>query len=147
MPADRTHVVYLGAPLDEDANRDAHVDHDRRVVDIAEPQASVRLLVVATAEVDGHLRFDVMQERQGVGRQDLEVDAELVHASQPDIEIHERRPPVPHALEDKAANAKAGWAARRLVSLVQLGPVGAGRAEGRLEHDVGMDVDHGNSTG
>ena len=104
-------------------------------------------VVVRPAEGSRRVGVDVVEVGQGVGRQDLEVDAELVHASQPDIEIHERRPPVPHALEDKAANAKAGGSARRLVALVQLGPVGAGRAEGRLEHDVGMDVDHGNSTG
>jgi len=41
---------FLGAPLDEDANRDARVGHEHRVVDIAEPQAPVRLLVVATDE-------------------------------------------------------------------------------------------------
>ncbi len=41
---------FLGAPLDEDANRDARVDHERRVEDIAEPQAAVRLLVIATDE-------------------------------------------------------------------------------------------------
>jgi len=41
---------FLGAPLDEDANRDARVGHERRVVDIAEPQAPVRLLVIATDE-------------------------------------------------------------------------------------------------
>ena len=41
---------FLGAPLDEDANRDARVAHDRRVADISEPQARVKLLVVATDE-------------------------------------------------------------------------------------------------
>lgn len=41
---------FLGAPLDEDRNRDAVVDATRRIVEISEPQARVRLLVAATDE-------------------------------------------------------------------------------------------------
>ncbi len=41
---------FLGAVLDEDRNRDARVGSDQPVVDIAEPHARVRLLVVATDE-------------------------------------------------------------------------------------------------
>jgi acetate kinase len=43
-------LEFLGAALDEDANRDARVDHERRVVDISESYARCRLLVVATDE-------------------------------------------------------------------------------------------------
>jgi acetate kinase len=43
-------LEFLGAALDEDVNRDAHVDHEHQVVDLSEPQARCRLLVVATDE-------------------------------------------------------------------------------------------------
>lgn len=43
-------LEFLGAALDEDANRDARVDHDRPVFDISESHARCRLLVVATDE-------------------------------------------------------------------------------------------------
>ncbi len=41
---------FLGAVLDEDRNRDAKVGPDQPVVEISEPHARVRLLVVATDE-------------------------------------------------------------------------------------------------
>jgi acetate kinase len=43
-------LEFLGAALDEDLNRDARVDHARPVVDVSEPPARCRLLVVATDE-------------------------------------------------------------------------------------------------
>jgi acetate kinase len=43
-------LEFLGAVLDEDANRDARVDYERHVCDISEPHARCRLLVAATDE-------------------------------------------------------------------------------------------------
>ncbi|MEZ5182290.1 MAG: hypothetical protein R2702_10515 [Acidimicrobiales bacterium] len=105
-------------------------------------------VVVAAGGVGGDGGIDAGQVGQRVGREHLELDAGRVHRLQAEVDVHERRAPVAHALQPVVADSEAGRSARRRVALVELGPEVAGRAEQLLEHDVGVDVDHvGNATG
>ena len=97
-------------------------------------------------KVDRDVGADVVEERERVGREDLQVDAELVHGGQTEVEVHERRCPGSARRSARSRRRGSRGSAGRRVALVELGSVGPGRAERRLEHDVGVEVDHGGVT-
>ena len=103
-------------------------------------------LVVPAAEPDGEIGLDVGQVRERVRREHLEGDVALVHRRQPTVEVHERAVAVAHALEHVVPDAEARLPACRRVPRIELGTERSCRAERRLEHHVGVEVDHRRAT-
>jgi acetate kinase len=83
-------LEYLGARLDEDANRDAAVSHEHAVADISEAQSRVRVLVVRTDEEHAIARdaARVAQELSPLSADDtipVAISARHVHLSEADL--------------------------------------------------------------
>lgn len=119
---------FIGAPLDEDGNRDVRVDHARRIAEISEPQARVKLLVVATDEelaMAEEAAALLAEPSLAVPRRiPVAVSARHVHLSPASVETLFGPG---HALQDERAISQPGqFAARERVTLV--GP--RGRIEG-----------------
>ena len=119
---------FIGAPLDEDGNRDARVDHACRVAEISEPQARVKLLVVATDEelamAEEAATLLAEPSLATPRRIPVTVSARHVHLSPASVEALFGPG---HTLQDERAISQPGqFAARERVTLV--GP--RGRIEG-----------------
>ena len=98
--------------------------------------------VVTAAEPDRRFGVDVLEERERVGREDLELDAPLVHLSQPQLHVHERAGPILDPDELVVTDAVARQSTGLGVGFLQKRPVVAGRAQRLLQHHVGMQIDH-----
>ncbi|MCK6527163.1 acetate/propionate family kinase [Myxococcota bacterium] len=83
-------LEFLGARLDEDANRDARVTPERPVVLVSEPHSRVRILVVKTDEeraiAEEAVRAAGRRDRVEAGRIPIAVSARHVHLTQEAVE-------------------------------------------------------------
>ena len=97
-------------------------------------------IVVHTAVADRvGVRYEV-EVGQRVGRENLEVDAALAHAAQPQLHVHEWAADIPHAIEPVI---RANLEERHTVRiLAEKGAEFARCTHRLLEHDVGVQVDH-----
>lgn len=130
---------FLGAPLDEDANRDARPGRERPVVEISEPQARVKLLVVATDEesaIAGHAA--ALLGASGAARDPYAIPVAIsvrhVHLTAATVEA--LFGPGARLEPERPVSQPGQFAARQVVSLV--GP------RGRLDRVrvVGPERDH-----
>jgi len=118
---------FLGARIDEDANRDAKVDRETPVADISRARGRVRLLVVATDEAHAIARevdAALTAARPGRGAIPIAVSARHVHLTQEAVEAlfgagHQLTPRNPLSQPDQ-------YACEETVDLV--GP------KGRIDH-------------
>ncbi|MCB9529872.1 MAG: acetate/propionate family kinase [Myxococcales bacterium] len=118
---------FLGARIDEDANRDAKVDREAPVADISRARGRVRLLVVATDEAHAIARevdAALTAARPGRGAIPIAVSARHVHLTQEAVEAlfgagHQLTPRNPLSQPDQ-------YACEETVDLV--GP------KGRIDH-------------
>lgn len=118
-------LEFLGAVLDEDANRDASVSHASRVAEISERHARCPLLVVATDEElaiagDARRLASGGHDVRGELRIPIAVSARHVHLTQESVEALFG---AGHVLEVQKAISQPGqYAAKETVDLV--GPKG-----------------------
>jgi hypothetical protein len=96
-------------------------------------------IVVRAAEADGVGSVDEMKIGERVRREDLEVDARLVHPPDAKIGIHERAADIANAVETIFADAKPRHAVGVGADFRPEAPCGA---HGLGEDGVGVDVDH-----
>ncbi|MCC7200664.1 MAG: acetate/propionate family kinase, partial [Gammaproteobacteria bacterium] len=116
---------FLGAPLDEDLNRDARVGNGRRVAEVSEPHARVRLLVVATDEElqiarDAARLLGGERELSGGLAVPISISARHVHLTQASVEA--LFGPGATLASHRAVTQPGQFAAKQTVSLV--GPKG-----------------------
>ena len=75
-------------------------------------------------------------------------DGALSIRDEPHVDVHERRAPVPDALEAVATDPEAWWAPGRDIPLVEFGTDVAGCTQQVLEHHVRVQIDQrANTTG
>jgi hypothetical protein len=94
---------------------------------------------VQAAEADRRRAVEAVEVGERIRRQELVVDARLGHAREAQLRVHERAAAVAHAGEYVVADPEPG---RSVPVGPELRPRRARRAEGGLQHHVGVDVDH-----
>ena len=94
-------------------------------------------VVVHPAEPEREVRFDAVEEGQGIGREELQVDAEIVHQLETPVHVHEHGAAVDDRHAELADTERRGTAAVH----DEFRPMPARRAESCLEDGVGVDVD------
>jgi hypothetical protein len=91
------------------------------------------------AEARGVSSRDEVEVGQRIRRHDLEIDAVILHAAQPQVDVHERPARIAHAAQAVGgADLEIG---RSIGVLAQPGAEVTRRAHRRGEHEVGMHVD------